>query len=113
VSVSWLVTGAAGMLGRDVLRVLAADPGAEVTAATRAELDITDPEAVAAAVRGHDVVVNAAAWTNVDLAEAEEAAATLVNGVAVSHLAAACAASGAQLLQVSTDYVFHGDGVRP
>ncbi len=108
----WLVTGAAGMLGRDVLRVLAA-AGLEATALTRAELDVTDPAAVAAAVRGHDTVVNCAAWTDVDGAEADEAAATAVNGAAVRHLAAACAASGARLLHVSTDYVFPGDGTEP
>ncbi|MFJ5881052.1 dTDP-4-dehydrorhamnose reductase [Kitasatospora cineracea] len=108
----WLVTGAAGMLGRDVLRVLAA-AGTEATALTRAELDVTDPAAVAAAVRGHDTVVNCAAWTDVDGAEADEAAATAVNGTAVRHLAAACAASGARLLHVSTDYVFPGDGTEP
>ncbi|MFE2348811.1 dTDP-4-dehydrorhamnose reductase [Kitasatospora cineracea] len=108
----WLVTGAAGMLGRDVLRVLAA-AGIEATALTRAELDVTDPAAVAAAVRGHDTVVNCAAWTDVDGAEADEAAATAVNGTAVRHLAAACAASGARLLHVSTDYVFPGDGTEP
>nr|WP_282205977.1 dTDP-4-dehydrorhamnose reductase [Kitasatospora fiedleri] len=108
----WLVTGAAGMLGRDVLRVLAA-AGVGATALTRAELDVTDPAAVAAAVRGHAVVVNCAAWTDVDGAEADEAAATAVNGTAVRHLAAACAAAGARLVHVSTDYVFPGDGTEP
>ncbi|MDH6704586.1 dTDP-4-dehydrorhamnose reductase [Kitasatospora sp. MAA19] len=107
--VRWLVTGAAGMLGRDVLSVLAADPQAEVTALGRADLDITDAAAVLAAVEGHDVVVNCAAWTNVDAAETEEAAATAVNGTGVRNLAAACAKAGARLLQVSTDYVLPGD----
>jgi dTDP-4-dehydrorhamnose reductase len=110
---SWLVTGAAGMLGRDLLAVLADTPGAAVTAVTRAELDVTDPQAVRAAVAGHDVVVNAAAWTDVDGAETDEATATEVNGTAVGHLAEACAAADTVLLHVSTDYVFPGDGSAP
>jgi dTDP-4-dehydrorhamnose reductase len=101
------------MLGRDLLDVLAADPSAQVTALTRAALDITDPAAVSAAVAGHDLVVNAAAWTDVDGAETAEDAATAVNGTGVRNLAAACAAAGARLLHVSTDYVFPGDGTAP
>jgi dTDP-4-dehydrorhamnose reductase len=108
----WLVTGAGGMLGRDLVAVLA-DRGARYTAASRAELDVTDADAVAAAVAGHDVVVHAAAWTNVDGAEADEAAATAVNGAGTRNVAAACAAAGARLLHVSTDYVFPGDAVSP
>jgi dTDP-4-dehydrorhamnose reductase len=111
---SWLVTGARGMLGQDVLAALAASGETEVTAlAGRAALDLTDPEAVRAAVAGHDVVVNCAAWTDVDGAEAAEAEATAVNGVGVRHLAAACAASGARLLHLSTDYVLPGDATEP
>lgn len=114
----WLVTGAAGMLGRDLLAVLDTVPGIETTAVTRAELDITDPEAVRAAVAGHDaggfdVVVNAAAWTDVDGAETQEAAATAANGDGVRNLAAACAEQGSVLLHVSTDYVFDGQGTSP
>ncbi|MFA1549862.1 dTDP-4-dehydrorhamnose reductase [Actinomadura chokoriensis] len=108
----WLVTGAGGMLGRDLLGVLAAE-GVAATAATRADLDVTDPAAVRAAVRGHDLVVNAAAWTDVDAAERDEAAATAVNGTAVRSLAEACAAGGARLLHVSTDYVFDGTATSP
>ncbi|GAA2230674.1 MULTISPECIES: dTDP-4-dehydrorhamnose reductase [Kitasatospora] len=106
----WLVTGAGGMLGRDLLDVLS---GEQVTAPDRAALDITDAEAVRAAVAGHDVVVNCAAWTDVDGAESAEDAATAVNGTAVGHLARACAERGARLLQVSTDYVLPGDASRP
>ncbi|MFI7518564.1 dTDP-4-dehydrorhamnose reductase [Micromonospora globbae] len=108
-----LVTGAGGMLGRDLLAVLRARGDLSVTAATRAELDVTDPEAVRAAVAGHDLVVNAAAWTDVDGAETQEAAATAVNGDAVAHLAGACAAAGARMIHVSTDYVFRGDAAEP
>ncbi|MEO3746897.1 dTDP-4-dehydrorhamnose reductase [Plantactinospora sp. B5E13] len=109
----WLVTGAGGLLGRDVAAVLAGRDGAEVTAATRADLDVTDPVAVRSAVDGHDVVLNAAAWTDVDGAESREADATAVNGDGVAHLARACAETGARLIHVSTDYVFAGDATRP
>jgi dTDP-4-dehydrorhamnose reductase len=109
---TWLVTGAAGMLGRDLVDVLAGR-GAAYTALTRADLDVTDAAAVKAAVAGHDLVVNAAAWTDVDGAEADEAAATAVNGTGARHLAAACADAGARLLHISTDYVFPGDASAP
>ncbi|MEH1125184.1 dTDP-4-dehydrorhamnose reductase [Micromonospora sp. CPCC 206061] len=106
----FLVTGAGGMLGQDLLAVLA---DAKITALTRAELDVTDAGAVRDAVAGHDVVLNAAAWTDVDGAEAREAEATAVNGGGVAHLANACAASGARLVHVSTDYVFPGTATSP
>ncbi|MET7396171.1 dTDP-4-dehydrorhamnose reductase [Dactylosporangium sp. NPDC005572] len=113
---SWLLTGAGGMLGQDVLHVLAGRVSAQghtVTAVKRADLDITDAAAVRAVVDGHDVVINAAAWTDVDAAESDEAAATAVNGTGVAHLASACAATGARLLHVSTDYVFPGNASEP
>ncbi len=108
----WLVTGASGMLGRDLVDVLGA-AGEEVTAVTRSDLDVTDATAVAAAVPGHEVVVNAAAWTDVDGAEQHETEATQVNGLAPQLLAAACAAGGARLVHVSTDYVFDGSADLP
>ena len=107
----WLVTGAGGLLGRDLVEVLSAQ--VEVTAADRARLDITDPDVVAAAVAGHDVVINAAAWTDVDAVEAAEPAATAVNGHAMAGLARACEVTGARLIQISTDYVFSGDAHTP
>ncbi|MFI7081180.1 dTDP-4-dehydrorhamnose reductase [Micromonospora sp. NPDC049903] len=106
-----LVTGAGGMLGRDLVEVLAAEH--TVTPATRADLDVTDAAAVHAAVAGHDVVINTAAWTDVDGAESNEAAATVVNGEAVAHLATACAAHGTRLIHLSTDYVFPGHADTP
>jgi dTDP-4-dehydrorhamnose reductase len=110
--VRWLVVGAGGMLGRDVTALLAAE-GVEHVALTRAALDVTDPAAVKAAVAGYDVVANAAAWTDVDGAEAHEDEASAINGAAVRNLAAACADSGARLLHPSTDYVFPGDATEP
>ncbi|MEV7558129.1 dTDP-4-dehydrorhamnose reductase [Streptomyces sp. NPDC089795] len=108
----WLVTGAAGMLGQDVLAVLE-DAGIEAEGLRRADLDITDPAAVRAAVEGAAVVVNCAAWTDVDGAETAEEAATAVNGTGVRVLAAACADAGARLLHVSTDYVLPGNATQP
>ncbi|NII50165.1 dTDP-4-dehydrorhamnose reductase [Frigoribacterium endophyticum] len=106
----YLVTGARGMLGSDLVEALF---GRDVTLLGRSELDVTDRDAVFAAVEGHDVVVNAAAWTAVDAAETDEEAALAVNGTAVGLLGEATAASGAKLVTVSTDYVFAGDAVAP
>jgi dTDP-4-dehydrorhamnose reductase len=110
----WLVTGAAGMLGRDLTDLLRLR-GAEFTALTRADLDIADAGAVAAAVYSAkpDVVVNCAAWTAVDAAEEHEAQALAVNGQAAANLAAACADAGALLVHPSTDYVFDGRAATP
>ncbi|MEQ7123609.1 dTDP-4-dehydrorhamnose reductase [Actinopolymorpha sp. B11F2] len=110
----WLVTGAAGMLGHDVVARLRAD-GEEVTALARGDLDITDPAAVRSAFAAHrpQVVVNCAAWAAVDDAEAHEGAALLVNGIGPRVLAEAAAATDARLVHVSTDYVFAGDATEP
>jgi dTDP-4-dehydrorhamnose reductase len=110
VSTRYLVTGAGGMLAHDLARVL---EGREVTLVTRAELDVTDADAVADAVAGHDVVLNTAAYTKVDDAESHEELATAVNGTAAGHLAQASAAAGAALVQFSTDYVFDGTATSP
>jgi dTDP-4-dehydrorhamnose reductase len=109
----WLITGAGGMLGRDLVSLLGDRPGLRLTSHDRTSLDITDADAVTDAVAGHDLVINAAAWTDVDGAEAAEERATDVNGTAVAHLARACAATDARLLQISTDYVFGGDAATP
>jgi dTDP-4-dehydrorhamnose reductase len=109
-----LVTGAAGMLGRDVVAA-AGDAGHEVAALARADLDITDADAVRAAIAtAHpDAVINCAAWTDVDGAEADEAGATAVNGAGAGHVAAAAAETGALMVHVSSDYVFDGDAMEP
>ena len=110
----WLVTGADGMLGRDLTDLLSAE-GDHVIGLNRASLDVTDAGAVAAALKHHhpDVVVNCAAWTAVDDAETREDEALDVNGRAVGYLADACAHSGVALVQVSTDYVFDGHAEKP
>ncbi|MGA8210505.1 MAG: dTDP-4-dehydrorhamnose reductase [Nocardioidaceae bacterium] len=108
----WLVTGATGMLGTDLVSLLRG-AGEVVTAATHADLDVTDAASTAAAVDGHDVVVNTAAWTAVDDAEEQEEAAATVNGRAPRLLARAARASGARLVQISTDYVFDGTAGSP
>lgn len=106
----YLITGAAGMLGRDLQDALA---GRDVTALGRADLDVTDAAAVAAAVAGHDVVINSAAYTKVDDAESHEDDAYAVNARGPAVLATATSAAGAKLVHVSTDYVFDGTGTAP
>ncbi|EWT06972.1 dTDP-4-dehydrorhamnose reductase [Intrasporangium chromatireducens Q5-1] len=107
-----LVTGAGGMLAHDLVPALVA-AGHSVTAAKRAHLDITDPEACLTAVAGHDLVVNTAAWTAVDDAETNEAAAFAVNAVGAANIARAASAAGVRLVHVSTDYVFDGRATEP
>jgi dTDP-4-dehydrorhamnose reductase len=110
----WLVVGAGGMLGRDLVTALAGE-GEDVAGLTRRDLDITDETAVRAALRDRrlDVVVNCAAWTAVDDAETHEDQALSVNGDGAAHLAAACAEGEILLVHMSTDYVFAGDARRP
>ncbi len=102
------------MLGQDLVRALAA-AGDPVTAAARRDLDVTDAAAVRAAVGAArpDVVVNCAAWTAVDAAEDQEAAALAVNGRGAQNFSAACLSAGARLVQLSTDYVFGGAATAP
>jgi dTDP-4-dehydrorhamnose reductase len=110
--VRWLVTGSNGMLGTDLTELLRT-AGEQVTAADRRTLDVTDAAAVDSVVAGHDVVVNAAAWTAVDAAEEREDEAAAVNATAPGLLAEAAATHGARLVQVSTDYVFDGTATTP
>ncbi|GAA3872323.1 dTDP-4-dehydrorhamnose reductase [Streptomyces lacrimifluminis] len=106
----WLVTGAAGMLGRDTVGELLGR-GESVVGLARAALDITDPDDVRRVFDAHepDLVVNCAAYTAVDDAETDEESALRINGVGPRLLAQACAEHGARLVHVSTDYVFDGE----
>ena len=106
----YVVTGAGGMLGTALTSALA---GREVTALTRSDLDITDAAAVREAMAGADVVINAAAYTKVDDAETDEAAAFAVNATGAGVLADAAAETGARFVHVSTDYVFDGVATSP
>ncbi|NEK57977.1 dTDP-4-dehydrorhamnose reductase [Geodermatophilus sabuli] len=119
-STAWLVTGARGQLGHDLLEVLARRPDDDVTALGRAELDLTNEAAVRKTVRhwldevraDRAVLLNAAAYTAVDDAETDEATAQLVNGAAPGWLAQEMAGAG-RLVHVSTDYVFDGTATEP
>jgi dTDP-4-dehydrorhamnose reductase len=106
----YLITGASGMLGRDLQAAL---DGRDVTALGRLDLDVTDLAAVTDAVSSHDVVINAAAYTKVDDAESNEDAAYAVNAVGARNLAHAASVAQAKLVQVSTDYVFNGNATTP
>ncbi len=108
----WLVIGANGMLGQDLVQCLA-DSGRAVAGLDRDRIDITVPDETDGAVGGYDVVVNCAAWTAVDAAEDHEADAFAVNAIGAGLLARSCARSGARLVQISTDYVFAGDATQP
>jgi dTDP-4-dehydrorhamnose reductase len=109
---TWLVTGAGGQLGSHLCALL---PAADVVGLTHAQLDIASAEAVDQAVRSvrPDVVVNAAAYTDVDGAEADESGAHAANAIAPGVLAGAVSRSGGRLIHVSTDYVFDGTASRP
>jgi dTDP-4-dehydrorhamnose reductase len=102
------------MLGTDVTRA-AVDAGLEVLAYDRARLDVTDSAAVEAATRraAPDMVINCAAWTDVDGAEASPEAAQSVNEEGAANVARAAAGCGAWTVHVSTDYVFDGSKSDP
>jgi dTDP-4-dehydrorhamnose reductase len=102
-----LVFGKTGQVARELQR-----RAPDATYLGRDEADLMDPAACAAAIASSDAdaIINAAAWTAVDKAEAEEAAATVVNGDAPTAMAKAAASKGVPFLHISTDYVFDGTG---
>lgn len=109
----WLILGHRGMLGRAMIDRLStaciAHEGVD-----RDGVDLTDADQVSTLIDGRwGVVVNCAAWTDVDGAETNETDATKINGDAARHIARACAASGATCVHVSTDYVFDGAATVP
>lgn len=107
-----LLFGGSGQLGRELIRRVGA---ATLEVPGRGAADFTRPETCAAlvAATGADAVINAAAYTAVDRAEADETLAAQINAATPAALAAAAAARGLAFVQVSTDYVFDGRGDRP
>lgn len=103
-----VITGAGGQVG-SFLAAEAARQGRDVLALTSSQWDITDREAAGQIVESGDVVINCAAYTNVDGAERDVITAHSVNAAGPEYIARACARAGAQLVHVSTDYVFSGD----
>jgi dTDP-4-dehydrorhamnose reductase len=87
----------------------AARQGRDVLALTSSQWDITDPQAAERIVQTGDVVINCAAYTNVDAAESDEERAYAVNAAGPEHIARACTRAGARMIHISTDYVFNGD----
>ena len=108
------MTGAGGMLGQDVARAVRA-AGHLTAALTRADLDVCEADHVARLFEDirPDAVINCAAYTDVDGAEADVQSAMLVNGDGAGHVAAAAAAIGATVVYPSTDYVFDGSKTEP
>ncbi len=99
-----VVLGASGLLGHHLM----AELGADAHGLTHTDLDITDRDAVFAALDDARVVVNCAAWTDVDGNERDPERAHRVNGLAVHHIADAAKRAGARLVHISTDFVFDG-----
>lgn len=108
--------GADGQVGREIISAAAGRRDFELQTLRRADADLLKPGAARAAVLNSrpDIVINAAAWTAVDRAEAEQAAAFGINADAAGEVAAACRDVGARIVHISTDYVFSGvdQGVR-
>ena len=111
---NWLVTGGSGQLGIAVSEELEAR-GFVFTALSSKELDINDEESVAnlIAQKSPSVIINCAAWTDVDGAESNEESASRVNSNGAHNLAVNAAKNGARLVHVSTDYVFSGESQKP
>ena len=109
-----LVTGANGQLGCEMRRLGAVSPNNYIFTDV-AELDITNADAVMYVAKHYsiDAIINCAAYTNVDKAESDEAAAELINATAVANLAAAMKEVGGTLFHISTDYVFGSEGNTP
>jgi dTDP-4-dehydrorhamnose reductase len=109
-----LITGAGGMLGQDV-RSAAQAAGHQIVALSRGELDVSNAPAVDAVIAdaAPEVVINCAAWTDVDGAESQYEAALAVNGAGAGNVGRAAAAAGAWTIHISTDYVFDGRHIEP
>ena len=108
-----LITGSNGMLGHDLIDVLSDKH--ELILTTSSSLDITDKEHVFSFIKekNPDIVINSAAYTNVDGCEENQDTAFSVNGDGVKNLALACKKFDCVLVHISTDYVFNGENTRP
>lgn len=108
-----LITGAGGQLGYDLIRVLT--PRHELWALTKKDLDVTDADQVMKTVQfiKPDVIVHAAAYTSVDLAEDNEEEAYTVNAFGTRNIAVAASSTNSKLIYISTDYVFNGGKGKP
>jgi dTDP-4-dehydrorhamnose reductase len=107
-----VIAGAGGQAG-SCLAAEATRQGRDVLALTSSQWDIADPQAADRIVQTGDVVINCAAYTNVDGAESHEERAYAVNAAGPEHIARACARVGARLIHISTDYVFSGQSSEP
>ena len=103
-----MIAGAGGQVGSS-LAAEASRQGRDVLALTSSQWDIADPRRAQEIVQAGDVVINCAAYTAVDDAERDRERAYAINAVGPEHIAQACARAGAQLVHISTDYVFDGD----
>lgn len=110
-----LVTGANGQLGNSLRLELASDPELEVVYTDVDELDITNREAVQRFISDgkFDIIINCAAYTAVDKAEANELAAARLNTQAIGYIAETAARHKVKVIHISTDYVFSGEHYRP
>jgi dTDP-4-dehydrorhamnose reductase len=115
-----LITGSSGMLGTDLVDLLksgrsSSGPNPDIIEAPHEVLDITQKDNVTTFISSHtpDVIVNCAAFTNVDKCETEREAAFNVNALGPKYIATAAKECGARLIQISTDFVFDGNGNRP
>ena len=108
-----LIAGANGQLGKDMV-LAAGNVGHDVVGYGRAEMDVADAEAVKRRIDMDrpDMVINCAAWTDVDGAESAEEQAFAINGTGAGNVAVAAREAGAAVVFVSTDYVFDGAGPR-
>ncbi len=107
-----VIAGAGGQVG-SFLAAEATRQGREVLALTSSQWDIADPRRAGEIVQAGDVVINCAAYTAVDAAEDDQDRAHAVNAAGPGHIATACARAGAQLVHISTDYVFDGSASQP
>ncbi|USK68328.1 dTDP-4-dehydrorhamnose reductase [Peribacillus asahii] len=114
-SLKVVVTGAKGQLGMDLMHILQKQGKYEVYGFGKQDLDITNVDQVKKTMEqvNPDIIIHAAAYTNVDLAEKEPQLAFQINGIGTQNIAVAASNQKAKLIYISTDYVFNGNNLRP